>query len=46
MKSHCSAKTQCKGMKNTVIKHVKKDDKEFRDQINDDKKLVKKLKKK
>jgi hypothetical protein len=34
-----------KSMKKKVIKHVEKDDKEFRGQIKDDKKLIKTLKK-
>jgi hypothetical protein len=33
------------GMKKQVLKHLKKDSKEFKDQIADDKKLESKLKK-
>ena len=35
-----------KKMKKEVLGHIKKDTKEFKDQIKDDKMLVKKLKKK
>jgi hypothetical protein len=39
-------KSPVKKMAKTVLSHIKKDDKEFRSQIKDDKKLTKQIKKK